>query len=636
MPKFDAAVGLLIEQAGDLLTGDKSFVYPNIPEKKLKNALTSIAKGVAEDDVLLLVDSTIFGSAKDGVIVTADKIFLKEAFTDPKIFRLRQIEKITFCESQISIDGEEAFSTAGMSGEEAAALVKLVCAYCDQIKIEQSASLPSPDEPQSAVSSKKLTKQVAGRLVEIGVEGSGEADAVNLRPGSKRFSGSSSASLGSVPGWGRIAAVSAEMSPPDSDGDSQIELSIKLLVLDPTNVSGFALSAVVYQRSNQGIDIVRGSLATNRVYLPGELPSEFDITEWLFVGTDSDESSLQVEVTLIGFKCDWLVTETPIVVEGTSVPLRIHKDPLERVKIRGLNVRCAAGEDDAKVEIRAVLENQKTTHLPIMVVNVRALDNDGEVAFEESTVFDGLYSKRQVPFYMDGQIEPIGIGASSKVDLRVGLVSSVLEALRTEALVTVKSEGELTLDEIDAGESLEARTLTDTYAIRLPLTKGSGDPVEVSELNSNEREDIRECCVFTLDWDVGAVEDVDDLEVTDVAVIYDGVTPLEDRDDGVRVDGASLVGRPAPVICITLNRDVSEKDILRLVWGSSVRVWPSSRANNDSDPFYFEDHNGYTGVLGGVELEEVMDAVHESGLKYRNDISFSELREGLPIKLMFK
>jgi hypothetical protein len=38
MPNFDAAVGLLIEQAGDLLTGNKSFVYPNIPEKKLKNA----------------------------------------------------------------------------------------------------------------------------------------------------------------------------------------------------------------------------------------------------------------------------------------------------------------------------------------------------------------------------------------------------------------------------------------------------------------------------------------------------------------------------------------------------------------------------------------------------------------------
>lgn len=636
MPKFDPAVGLLLEQAGDVLTSDKSFVYPNIPEKKLKNALTSIAKGIAEDDVLLLIDATIFRSAKDGVIVTADKIFLKEAFTDPKIFRLRQIAKITFRESQISINGEEAFSTAGISDEEAAALVKLVRAYCEQITADQSASPASSGSPIPAVQSKKMTKQVAGKLVEVDVESKGEADQKTLHTDSKQIADSPSTLLSNVSSWGRIEAVSAEASPPDSDGDSQIEVSLKLLLLDPANVSGFALSAVVYQRSDQGIEIVKESLATNRVYLPEEIPAELDITEWLLVRTDSDESSLRVEINLIGFKCDWLVTETPIVAEATSVPLRIHKDPLERVTIRGLNVRCATGEDDAKVEIRAVLENRKTTHLPIMVANVRALDNDGEVAFEESTVFDGLYSKRQVPFYMNCQIEPIGIGDSSKVVLRVGLVNSVREALRTEAIVTVKSERDYSVVDMDAGESLEGKTLTDTYAIRLPLTKGSGDPVEVSELNSDEQQDIRECCVFTLDWDVGAVEDLDDLEVTEVAVIYDGVSPLEDRDDGMRVDGDSIVGRPAPIICITLNREVSQTDILRLVWGSSVRVWPSVRASNDSDPFYYEDHNGNTDVLGGAELEAVMDAVHESGLNYRNDISFTELREGMPIKLMLK
>ena len=41
-------------------------------------------------------------------------------------------------------------------------------------------------------------------------------------------------------------------------------------------------------------------------------------------------------------------------------------------------------------------------------------------------------------------------------------------------------------------------------------------------------------------------------------------------------------------------------------------------------------------MLRGAELEKIMDAVHESGLKYRNDISFMELREGMPIKLMLR
>ena len=73
-----------------------------------------------------------------------------------------------------------------------------------------------------------------------------------------------------------------------------------------------------------------------------------------------------------------------------------------------------------------------------------------------------------------------------------------------------------------------------------------------------------------------------------------------------------------------------------MIWGSSVRLWPSSRANDDAEPFYYEDHNGYISALGGAEVEAIMDSVHDSGLKYRNDISFKELREGIPIKLMMK
>jgi hypothetical protein len=286
MPKFDAAVGLLLEQAGDLLTSEKSFVYPHIPENKLKNALASIAKGVAEDDVLLLVDAAIVGSAKDGVIVTTDTIYLKEAFTDPKIFRLREIEVITFGDSKISINGEEAFSTAGILDDEAAALVKLVRAYCDRITSEQSVTPTSSENPKSAAPSKKITKQVAGQLVEVEVECDRDSVPTKLRKDNQRFSSSPSTSLGNAPGWGRIAAVSAEMSAPDSDGDSSIELSLKVSVNDPEAISGFMLSAEVYQNSKDGIDILKGFVTVSRVYEPDELPSELDITEWIGLRCD--------------------------------------------------------------------------------------------------------------------------------------------------------------------------------------------------------------------------------------------------------------------------------------------------------------------------------------------------------------
>jgi hypothetical protein len=636
MPKFDAAVGLLLEQAGDLLTSDKSFVYPNIPEKKLKNALTSIAKGVSEDEVLLLVDATIFGSAKDGVIVTADKIYLKEAFTDPKIFRLRQVEKITFRESQVYINGEEAFSTAGISDEEAAALVKLVRAYCDPLRTEQSPSSPSLADPQPAVSSKKVTKQIAGQLVEIGVDSSGEPAAAKLRSDSKRLLGSPSTSSGSVPGWGHIAAVSAEMSAPDSDGDSSIELSLKVCINDPAAISGFMLSAEIYQNSKDGIDILKGFVTASRVYEPDELPSELDLTEWIGLRCDPNDGALRVDVRLIGFKCDWLIAEAPIAIDQIRMPGRGLQDPLGRVTLRGFNVVCSAAEDDAKLEIRGTIENQKTTQLPLVAFNVRALDAEANVAFDEWIVVEGMYSKRRAFVNTYGYMSVADIDDSSKVVLRVGVANSVLDPLDSSASVTLRQDYDSESPKETDDETSDSAVPTDTYFVRFPLTKGNGDLPGMTELSATEKNDIRECCVFTLDWDTDASEGVDDVTVTEVAIIYDGVTPLEERDDGLRVEGESIDGHPAPVIWFKLNREVDKTDLIRMIWGSSVRLWPSSRANDDAEPFYYEDHNGYISALGGAEVEAIMDSVHDSGLKYRNDISFKELREGIPIKLMMK
>jgi hypothetical protein len=59
------------------------YLAPNIPLKKLHNALDSYSAGLGPDDVLALLDDTIFGSGKDGALVTAKELWLKEAFTPP-------------------------------------------------------------------------------------------------------------------------------------------------------------------------------------------------------------------------------------------------------------------------------------------------------------------------------------------------------------------------------------------------------------------------------------------------------------------------------------------------------------------------------------------------------------------------
>lgn len=52
---------------------------PKIPAKKLRNAVDSYAAqyGVQSEDVLLLCDTTLFGSAKEGFLLTADHLVCK-------------------------------------------------------------------------------------------------------------------------------------------------------------------------------------------------------------------------------------------------------------------------------------------------------------------------------------------------------------------------------------------------------------------------------------------------------------------------------------------------------------------------------------------------------------------------------
>ena len=57
------------------LVGDNIYLAPEIPGKKFANALNTFAMGVNGNDALLLIDNTIFGSAKDGCLMTDEALY---------------------------------------------------------------------------------------------------------------------------------------------------------------------------------------------------------------------------------------------------------------------------------------------------------------------------------------------------------------------------------------------------------------------------------------------------------------------------------------------------------------------------------------------------------------------------------
>lgn len=73
---------------------DKIAFAPDIPLKKMSGALASIGGYVKAEDVVVVIDDTVFGGSKEGVFITNDRVFVKEAFTDLAIYRLESIQHI--------------------------------------------------------------------------------------------------------------------------------------------------------------------------------------------------------------------------------------------------------------------------------------------------------------------------------------------------------------------------------------------------------------------------------------------------------------------------------------------------------------------------------------------------------------
>ncbi|MCK4228115.1 hypothetical protein ACNPM1_06965 [Enterobacter pseudoroggenkampii] len=74
------------------------FVAPGIPEKKLNNVAKAFNVADNLNAVLAIYDNTVFGSAKDGIVFTGEKLVIKEAFESPYDVYYNNIEAVEYIE----------------------------------------------------------------------------------------------------------------------------------------------------------------------------------------------------------------------------------------------------------------------------------------------------------------------------------------------------------------------------------------------------------------------------------------------------------------------------------------------------------------------------------------------------------
>lgn len=89
---------------------DRVYPYPNIPRSKLEGAISSYAPNVSPDEVLVLLDDTLFGGAKEGLLVTNNAIYCKHKFDSPKRVAFDAIKRVEpGAGSRVMVNGREFF-----------------------------------------------------------------------------------------------------------------------------------------------------------------------------------------------------------------------------------------------------------------------------------------------------------------------------------------------------------------------------------------------------------------------------------------------------------------------------------------------------------------------------------------------
>ncbi|WP_206194655.1 hypothetical protein [Shewanella chilikensis] len=164
---------------------DGLFVAPNIPSKKAKNA--SACYGMpASVNIYAIVDSTVFGSAKNGLAFTSEGLFWKNDWTTTSAKNHMSWEELINTSQEHAVDGSElwlgqdcAFGMAG-SGMKPAVLLKLLEKLAQ--KIQGNTEATETAEVSNVAQAKVTPVADANGEASVGNTASASVTAENLPP----------------------------------------------------------------------------------------------------------------------------------------------------------------------------------------------------------------------------------------------------------------------------------------------------------------------------------------------------------------------------------------------------------------------------------------------------------------------
>ncbi|MES2183967.1 MAG: J domain-containing protein [Pseudomonadota bacterium] len=131
IPNFRDVVS---QHVASLRGSPRAYFAPHIPHAKLHNALASYGHGLDAQGVIVVIDSTLMGGAKEGIMVTTTGLRTKELMESPLTWTWDDIHRIEIGGSHLCINGARVAECSMAEPQRLVVLFSLVQEYVDFLK----------------------------------------------------------------------------------------------------------------------------------------------------------------------------------------------------------------------------------------------------------------------------------------------------------------------------------------------------------------------------------------------------------------------------------------------------------------------------------------------------------------------
>ena len=172
---------------------DRIFKKGRIPSGKLNNALGSMGSASlfsigltpSAEDVLFLVDTTVFGGAREGILVTDKGIYFKNFAEAPRFRKMSEIKKCTAIDDNLYVNGRDIIIDITMIGssfgEPLAKFIESICTENINLNRIKSAEKDGSNNNESEnIASTNMEKTVKNRKSAVVKKSVMEDDTNNI------------------------------------------------------------------------------------------------------------------------------------------------------------------------------------------------------------------------------------------------------------------------------------------------------------------------------------------------------------------------------------------------------------------------------------------------------------------------